>query len=184
MRNRRKWSICRFLTPILTSTLKSLQKRKRELELARVEPCPQCCWADKTNHRTSNSLGRPVPGSLSLPWVGIPLRRVEPGPEVEAYLLEQLKHPESRRPRRNRSLITTDDGTKVVQEKVFRRQIQLSGDWTVFCSAYADARTSYAIIKSEGVSAWWHHASFSGSLEEANVFGDLGNDDSSGVGDV
>lgn len=66
---------------------------------------------------------------------------------------------------------------KDVQEKVFRRQIQLSKDLDLpFVVHTRDAlEDTYAIIKSEGVGprgGIMH--SFSGSLEEAKRFMDLG----------
>ena len=66
---------------------------------------------------------------------------------------------------------------KDIQEKVFRRQIQLSKDLDLpFVVHTRDAlEDTYAIIKSEGVGprgGIMH--SFSGSLEEAKRFMDLG----------
>ena len=97
--------------------------------------------------------------------------------EVEAYLLEQLKHPK---------VVALGEigldyhwmtAPKDVQEKVFRRQIQLSKDLDLpFVVHTRDAlEDTYAIIKSEGVGprgGIMH--SFSGSLEEAKRFMDLG----------
>ena len=94
-------------------------------------------------------------------------------PEVEAYLLEQLKHPK---------VVALGEigldyhwmtAPKDVQEKVFRRQIQLSKDLDLpFVVHTRDAlEDTYAIIKSEGVGprgGIMH--SFSGSLEEAKRF--------------
>ena len=109
-------------------------------------------------------------------------------PEVEAYLLERLKHPK---------VVALGEigldyhwmtAPKDVQEKVFRRQIQLSKDLDLpFVVHTRDAlEDTYAIIKSEGVGprgGIMH--SFSGSLEEAKRFMDLGMMISfSGVSDV
>mgnify|MGYP002729623147 CR=1 FL=1 len=94
-------------------------------------------------------------------------------PEVEAYLLEQLKHPK---------VVALGEigldyhwmtAPKDVQEKVFRRQIQLSKDLDLpFVVHTRDAlEDTYGIIKSEGVGprgGIMH--SFSGSLEEAKRF--------------
>lgn len=72
---------------------------------------------------------------LTLGWH--PTEAGDYSPEVEAYLLEQLKHPK---------VVALGEigldyhwmtATKDVQEKVFRRQIQLSKDLTCLCSAYA-----------------------------------------------
>ena len=97
--------------------------------------------------------------------------------EVEAYLLEKLKHP--------KVLALGEIGLdyhwmtapKEIQEKVFRRQIQLSKDLDLpFVVHTRDAlEDTYAIIKSEGVGprgGIMH--SFSGTLEEAKRFMDLG----------
>ena len=97
--------------------------------------------------------------------------------DVENYLLEKLKHPK---------VVALGEigldyhwmtASKEVQEKVFRRQIQLSKDLDLpFVVHTRDAlEDTYAIIKSEGVGprgGIMH--SFSGSLEEAKRFMDLG----------
>ncbi len=82
--------------------------------------------------------------------------------DIENYLLEKLKHPTA---------------PKEVQEKVFRRQIQLSKELDLpFVVHTRDAlEDTYEIIKSEGVGprgGIMH--SFSGSLEWAEKFVELG----------
>ena len=103
---------------------------------------------------------------LTLGWH--PTEAGDYSPEVEAYLLEQLKHPK---------VVALGEigldyhwmtAPKDVQEKVFRRQIQLSKDLDLpFVVHTRDAlEDTYAIIKSEGVGprgGIMH--SFSGSLE-------------------
>jgi len=112
---------------------------------------------------------------LTLGWH--PTEAGDYSPKVEAYLLEQLKHPK---------VVALGEigldyhwmtAPKDVQEKVFRRQIQLSKDLDLpFVVHTRDAlEDTYAIIKSEGVGlrgGIMH--SFSGSLEEAKRFMDLG----------
>ena len=112
---------------------------------------------------------------LTLGWH--PTEAGDYSPEVEAYLLEQLKHPK---------VVALGEigldyhwmtAPKDVQEKVFRRQIQLSKDLDLpFVVHTRDAlEDTYTIIKSEGVGprgGIMH--SFSGSLEEAKRFMDLG----------
>ena len=102
---------------------------------------------------------------LTLGWH--PTEAGDYSPEVEAYLLEQLKHPK---------VVALGEigldyhwmtAPKDVQEKVFRRQIQLSKDVDLpFVVHTRDAlEDTYAIIKSEGVGprgGIMH--SFSGSL--------------------
>ena len=97
--------------------------------------------------------------------------------EVEAYLLEKLKHPK---------VVALGEigldyhwmtAPKEVQEQVFRRQIQLSKDLNLpFVVHTRDAlEDTYEIIKSEGVGrrgGIMH--SFSGSLEWAEKFVELG----------
>ena len=97
--------------------------------------------------------------------------------EVEAYLLEKLKHPK---------VIALGEigldyhwmtASKEVQEQVFRRQIQLSKDLNLpFVVHTRDAlEDTYEIIKNEGVGprgGIMH--SFSGSLEWAEKFVELG----------
>ena len=97
--------------------------------------------------------------------------------EVEAYLLEKLKHPK---------VVALGEigldyhwmtALKEVQEQVFRRQIQLSKDLNLpFVVHTRDAlEDTYEIIKSEGVGprgGIMH--SFSGSLEWAEKFVELG----------
>ena len=96
---------------------------------------------------------------------------------VEAYLLDKLRHPK---------VVALGEigldyhwmtASKEVQEQVFRRQIQLSKDLDLpFVVHTRDAlEDTYAIIKSEGVGprgGIMH--SFSGTLEEAKGFMDLG----------
>ena len=88
---------------------------------------------------------------LTLGWH--PTEAGDYSPEVEAYLLEQLKHPK---------VVALGEigldyhwmtAPKDVQEKVFRRQIQLSKDLDLpFVVHTRDAlEDTYAIIKSEGV---------------------------------
>ena len=97
--------------------------------------------------------------------------------DVESYLLEKLKHPK---------VVALGEigldyhwmtASKEVQEKVFRRQIQLSKELDLpFVVHTRDAlEDTYAIIKSEGVGprgGIMH--SFSGTLEDAKGFMDLG----------
>ena len=105
---------------------------------------------------------------LTLGWH--PTEAGDYSPEVEAYLLERLKHPK---------VVALGEigldyhwmtAPKEVQEKVFRRQIQLSKELDLpFVVHTRDAlEDTYAIIKSEGVGP------FSGSLEDAKRFMDLG----------
>ena len=102
---------------------------------------------------------------LTLGWH--PTEAGDYSPEVEAYLLERLKHPK---------VVALGEigldyhwmtAPKEVQEKVFRRQIQLSKELDLpFVVHTRDAlEDTYAIIKSEGVGprgGIMH--SFSGSL--------------------
>lgn len=97
--------------------------------------------------------------------------------DVESYLLEKLKHPK---------VIALGEigldyhwmtAPKEVQEKVFRRQIQLSKELDLpFVVHTRDAlEDTYEIIKSEGVgSRGGIMHSFSGSLEWAEKFVELG----------
>ena len=112
---------------------------------------------------------------LTLGWH--PTEAGDYSPEVEAYLIEQLKHPK---------VVALGEigldyhwmtAPKEIQEKVFRRQIQLSKELDLpFVVHTRDAlEDTYAIIKSEGVGprgGIMH--SFSGSLEDAKRFMDLG----------
>lgn len=112
---------------------------------------------------------------LTLGWH--PTEAGDYSPEVETYLLEQLKHPK---------VVALGEigldyhwmtAPKDVQEKVFRRQIQLSKDFDLpFVIHTRDAlEDTYEIIKSEGVGprgGIMH--SFSGSLEWAEKFVKLG----------
>ena len=98
-------------------------------------------------------------------------------PEVEAYLLDKLRHPK---------VVALGEigldyhwmtAPKEVQEQVFRRQIQLSKELNLpFVVHTRDAlEDTYEIIKSEGVGprgAIMH--SYSGSLEMAEKFFELG----------
>lgn len=97
--------------------------------------------------------------------------------KVEAYLLEKLRHPKVVAMGEIGLDYYWMEDPKEVQEQVFRRQIAISKELNLpFVVHTRDAlEDTYAIIKSEGVGARggiMH--SYSGSLEMAEKFADLG----------
>lgn len=97
--------------------------------------------------------------------------------KVEAYLLEKLRHPKIVALGEIGLDYYWMEDPKEVQEQVFRRQIAISKELNLpFVVHTRDAlEDTYAIIKSEGVGARggiMH--SYSGSLEMAEKFADLG----------
>ncbi len=88
------------------------------------------------NQPRLNRIGRPVPMSnLTLGWH--PTEAGDYSPEVEAYSLERLKHPK---------VVALGEigldyhwmtAPKGLQEKVFRRQIQLSELDSTICGSHA-----------------------------------------------